>query len=211
MENYFTELWQNLSRLDGIEAIALAGSRAGEDYDQSSDYDLYVYCSALPEEAARESILEKYCSRREIGNSFWELEDDCTLKNGIDIDIIYRDIARIAADISAVAERFCAHNGYTTCLWYNLMNCRILFDKNNALTGLQNRFRLPYPPQLKRNIIQNNMKLLSGAVPSYDGQIKKALRRGDMVSVNHRLAAFLESYFDIIFALNDCCIPEKRE
>lgn len=55
------------------------------------------------------------------------------------------------------------------------------------------------------------MRLLTGNLPSYDGQIKKALRRGDNVSVNHRTAAFLESYFDIIFAVNGLTHPgEKR-
>ena len=35
----------------------------------------------------------------EIGNSFWELEDDVTLKNGIDMDIIYRDMNNFEKDI----------------------------------------------------------------------------------------------------------------
>ena len=28
----------------------------------------------------------------EIGNSFWEYEDNCVLNNGIEIDILYRDM-----------------------------------------------------------------------------------------------------------------------
>ena len=48
-------------------------------------------------------------------------------------------------------------------------------------------------------------------LPSFDMQIKKAENRGDLVSVNHRVAEFLASYFDIIFALNDMTHPgEKR-
>lgn len=55
------------------------------------------------------------------------------------------------------------------------------------------------------------MNLLSGKLPSYDLQIKKAASRGDMVSINHRVTEFLASYFDIILALNEKTHPgEKR-
>ena len=55
------------------------------------------------------------------------------------------------------------------------------------------------------------MRLLRGSMPAYEGQILKAGKRGDVVSLNHRTAAFLESYFDILFALNEQTHPgEKR-
>ena len=55
------------------------------------------------------------------------------------------------------------------------------------------------------------MSLLSGMLPSYDGQIKKAVEREDLVSINHRVSAFMESYFDVLFALNELTHPgEKR-
>ena len=38
---------------------------------------------------------------------------------------------------------------------------------------------------------------------SYYEQIEKASKRNDVVSVNHRLAAFIASYFDVIFAVNE--------
>lgn len=209
---YFENLCKELSELKEIDAIALGGSRTGEVFDQNSDYDLYLYVNALPSESVRKSILEKYCSYMEIGNSFWELEDDCTLKNGIDIDILYRDINGFAQGIEDVVVNCNGHNGYTTCMWHNLLNCKILLDKTGSLKLLKEKFNVPYPAQLKKNIIERNMKLLHGFLPSYEGQINKALKRGDKVAVNHRVAAFMESYFDIIFALNEMTHPgEKRE
>ena len=208
---YFELLWNEFSVLPEVEAIALGGSRAGLDYDEKSDYDLYIYCAGLPGEDMRSRILERCCTYMEIGNSFWELEDDCTLKDGVDIDILYRNIEDFSHAIHTVVEEHTAYNGYTTCMWHNLLHSRILYDKSGKLTRLQGRYRIPYPDELRNNIIHKNLRLLTGNLPSYDLQIKKAVSRKDKVSVNHRTAAFLESYFDIIFALNKLTHPgEKR-
>lgn len=205
------QLFRELAALPQVEAIALGGSRAGSHFDAKSDYDVYLYCTApVPEEARRE-ILSRYCSRMEIDNHFWEQEDNCTLNNGVDIDILYRDLDGFAAGIAAVVERFESHNGYTTCMWHNLKTCRVLYDEKGRLTAAQKRFNVPYPAQLRQIIIERNRKLLHGTLPAYDAQIRKAAGRGDLVSVNHRVAAFLESYFDILFALNGQTHPgEKR-
>lgn len=208
---YFKLLWSEFATLPEVEAIALGGSRAGADYDEKSDYDLYIYCTSIPDESMRKNILEKCCQYMEIGNSFWELEDDCTLKDGTDIDILYRNIGDFSQTIRSVVEEHAAYNGYTTCMWHNLLNSRILCDKNGKLESLQNKYRIPYPDELRDNIISKNLRLLTGNLPSYDTQIKKAFARKDIVSINHRTAAFLESYFDIIFALNKLTHPgEKR-
>lgn len=208
---YFKLLWSEFALLPEVEAIALGGSRAGADYDEKSDYDLYIYCSSIPHESMRKRILEKCCQYMEIGNTFWELEDDCTLKDGVDIDILYRNIEDFTQTIRSVVEEHTAYNGYTTCMWHNLLHSRILYDKNGKLENLQNKYRISYPDELRDNIISKNLRLLTGNLPSYDAQIKKAAARKDMVSVNHRTAAFLESYFDIIFAWNRLTHPgEKR-
>ena len=147
----------------------------------------------------------------EIGNSFWELEDDVTLKDGIDMDIIYRNMTDFENMISSVVDNCVAWNGYTTCMWHNLITSKIVYDKSDKLKELQTRYQIPYPKDLKKNIISKNMNLLSGMLPSFDTQIEKAEKRKDFVSVNHRVTEFLASYFDIIFALNEMTHPgEKR-
>ena len=76
---------------------------------------------------------------------------------------------------------------------------------------MQSKYKIPYPKKLKENIVKNNLKLLSGILPSFDMQIKKSENRGDLVSINHRVTEFLASYFDIIFAINEMTHPgEKR-
>ena len=205
------KLFKELSALEQVEAIALGGSRAGEIYDEKSDYDVYLYCSGAIEEQNRRQILEKYCSYMEMGNHFWELEDNCTLNNGIDIDILYRNLDDFINDVASVVEQHNARNGYTTCMWHNLRTCKIIYDRDGRLEAAKKRFDVSYPKQLKENIIENNKKLLYAAMPAYKLQIEKAVKRGDIVSINHRTAAFMESYFDIIFAMNEMTHPgEKR-
>lgn len=205
------DLFRELSERTEVEAIALGGSRAGRHYDEKSDYDVYVYCTEAVPEEVRERILSKYCEVIEIGNHYWEYEDNGTLKNGIDIDILYRNLDDFLMGISEVVNECQAHNGYTTCMWHNLLTCKIIYDKEKHLAGAKEKYAVPYPKKLQQNIIERNMKLLRHSLPAYETQIKKAVKRGDLVSVNHRTAEFMASYFDILFAMNELTHPgEKR-
>lgn len=204
-------LFEELSTIEQVEAIALGGSRATGRADATSDYDVYVYLTDPVPEEERRRILTKYCRYMEIGNRFWELEDDVTLADGIDMDIIYRNMEDFAGNVSSVVDAGNACGGYTTCMWHNLISSRIIYDREGKLGKLQEKYRVPYPAQLKKNIIEKNRKLLSGMLPSFDKQIEKAEKRRDFVSVNHRVTEFLASYFDILFALNGMTHPgEKR-
>jgi len=205
------QLFQELCALDAVEALALGGSRAGEHFDAASDYDVYLYCTGQIPEDVRRDILSRYCDILEIGNHFWEYEDNCRLKNGADIDILYRNLDDFTAEVARVVERCQPRNGYTTCMWHNLLTCRIVYDRDGCLAKAQARFRVPYPPELKRRIVERDWQLLHSAMPAYETQLAKAVKRGDLVSVNHRAAAFLEAYFDLLFALNERTHPgEKR-
>ena len=154
------ELFKELSMFDEVEAIALGGSRAGDNYDEKSDYDVYLYCTGAISEEKRRALLSKYCSVMEIGNHFWEYEDNCILNNGIDIDILYRNIDDFSEDVSSVVEKHQARNGYTTCMWHNLRTCKIIYDKEGRLETAKKRFDVPFPSELKKNIIERNIFLL---------------------------------------------------
>ena len=45
---------------------------------------------------------------------------------------------------------------------------------------------------------------------SYYEQIEKAIKRDDKNSINHRISAFMASYFDIIFAKNKMLHPGEK-
>ena len=66
------DLFNELSKINEIEAIALGGSRATGKHDEKSDYDVYIYTTGNIEENVRRNILSKYCKYMEISNTFWE-------------------------------------------------------------------------------------------------------------------------------------------
>ena len=136
------KLFDEFSSIKEVEAIALGGSRATGRNDEKSDYDVYVYVSDNVDEGIRRNILEKYCKYMEIGNSFWELEDDVTLNDGIDMDIIYRNLTDFEGVISSVVDDCVAWNGYTTCMWHNLITSKIVFDRNGKLEALQMKYHI---------------------------------------------------------------------
>ena len=150
---YFEKLCAYLSELPEVESIALGGSRAGTRYDEKSDYDLYVYEKSPLSEETRLPILKECCSYIELGNHFWELEDNCTLKDVIDIDILHRNLDAFSKDISSVVVDHVAHNGYTTCMWHNLLHSKILFDREGKFRDLQEKYTVPYPAQLKKTLL----------------------------------------------------------
>ncbi|ERL26937.1 MULTISPECIES: DUF4037 domain-containing protein [unclassified Leptotrichia] len=205
------QLFKELSLLEEVEAIALGDSRAGENYDEKSDYDVYLYVNSPISEEKRKNILQKFCSYMEIGNSFWEYEDNCVLNNGIEIDILYRDMKDFMKGIERVVAEYHPSNSYTTCMWHNLITCKILYDKNGTLEKYKNKYTINYPKQLKENIIKRQLELIDSSMPAYPNQIKKAILRKDFVSINHRITEFLASYFDLLFAINEITHPgEKR-
>ena len=64
------ELCKEFSQLKQVEAIALGGSRAGQDYDQNSDYDVYVYLNSPIDEKLVKSFLATIAPIWKLETSF---------------------------------------------------------------------------------------------------------------------------------------------
>ena len=73
-----------------------------------------MFMSKCPPIDVREKILNKYCCYKELSNCYWELEDNCTFKDGINIDIIYRNIDEFAKSITMV------NSGMRIFFWTNI-------------------------------------------------------------------------------------------
>jgi predicted nucleotidyltransferase len=206
------EMIQEFSKLEEVEGIMLAGSMAANTNDEHSDYDIYIYASKEIPVESRKLITDKYCSFMGLNNQYWETEDDGFMKEGnIPVELIYRDLNWIEGVLNSLLMDFRGSIGYSTCFWANFMSSIILYDKEGKLASLQEKYRILYPVQLKKDIIKKNYPLLKQEMFSYYHQIEKALLRQDLISVNHRIAALFASYFDIIFAYNEMAHPGEKK
>ncbi|MCM1266554.1 MAG: DUF4037 domain-containing protein [Bacteroidales bacterium] len=206
------DIFNEFAKFPQVRSIAVGGSRAVRRNDEYSDYDVYVYCTEpLPLEDRRR-ILENHCSSMALDNHYREHEDICILEDdGSELSIIYRDLEAFLAGIDKVAKHYEPQDGCTTGLWHNLLLGRIAYDKGGLLAAAKEEYSIPYPPELKNNIISYHMNLIKYGMPSFIAQIEKAMKRGDLVNINHTVDRFLASYFDVVFALNEKLQPgEKR-
>jgi predicted nucleotidyltransferase len=196
-----------------VEAIALGGSLTSGNIDHYSDIDLYIYTTKEVPVVDRKKIVDELgASRQDLGLTFWDSGDEWFHgETGIEVDIIFWDPKWIEEQIDRVVIEHQASVGYTTCFWHTIKNSKILFDRKGWFTGLQGKSDTPYPVPLKANIIAKNFPILRDVIPSYYYQIKKAIDRDDKISINHRVAAFLASYFDVLFALNEVTNPGEKK
>lgn len=196
-----------------VEAIALGGSQTSNSVDSYSDIDLYLYTTAIIPLGFRNKIVQNNGAiKADLNLTFWDLGDEwLDKKTGIEIDVIYWDKTWIEEQIDQVLISHQASLGYTTCFWYTVSNSKILFDRQGWFSGLQHKCLQPYPNKLRNAIIAKNHPVLRTVIPSYYNQIKKAIERDDFISVNHRIAALLASYFDVLFAINHLTNPGEKK
>jgi len=196
-----------------VKAIAIGGSSAAKTSDMVSDIDVYVFVENDIPVADREILVKKYSSKYEVGGEYFGSGDEfyADSKNKV-IDMMFWNTNWFESVVDNVWIKNYPSNGYTTAFLYTLSNFRIEYDPTGWLLNLQKKIKTDYPQKLKENIIKRNIMLMKDKpFASYYEQIEKALKRNDIVSVNHRISAFLASYFDVIFAVNELLHPgEKR-
>lgn len=208
-----TGLCDEFKKHQAVKAIAIGGALTDGRADKETDIDLYVFTQKAISLNFRKKIVEKIgASKTNLDLKFWDHGDQwIERKNGVEVDVIFWDVDWIEGQISRTLKNCQASLGYSTCHWHILQHSKALFDRTGWFGDLQKQCFRRYPARLKRNIIAHNYPVLRSIIPSYYNQIKKAVQRADLISVNHRLAALFASYFDILFALNELPHPGEKK
>jgi hypothetical protein len=204
---------EGLGVLPGVVAVALGGSVPSGVADTCSDIDLYVYAPEPPPLEARRALVEPIAATCELDNQAFGTGDEWVdAATGLRIDVMHWGPAWIEEQLARVLDEHRASAGYSTAFWRTVLHSKPLVDPTGWFATLKRKANRPYPEPLRRAIISLNLPLLRGAQSSFLHQIACAIDRDDALSVNHRTAALLASYVDILFALNRVPHPgEKRQ
>ncbi len=213
MKNFLDKIVEEFEQFPQVCAISRCGSSRAKTNDALSDIDLEIFTDGEIPINKRLEIVKKYSSKYEVGGDYFGGCDEFWVDEiNNEFDISYFDKKWILDNVENVWHKHYASNGYTTCFLFTLKNCEILFERNNMLSDLKNDLSGDYPQELKQNIIKRNLMLIKDKpFSSYYDQIKNAIARNDLNSVNHRVSALMASYFDIIFAKNELLHPGEKK
>jgi hypothetical protein len=199
-------LLRTMAEQGAIEAATLTGSLTTGFATPGSDIGRFTFdWGALAKRHADERSLVVIGQPGIPNNDIWRLEG----AGWIDITWWTCQWARDELDRRLV--ECLAQAGYTTCFWRSIRDGIPLFERSEWHRDLQARARAPYPEALRSRIVDLNGALLGEENPfSYLNQMRSAFGEKDSVATQHRTAAWLGSYFDLIFAGNRVRHPGER-
>ena len=207
-------LVDRLSALRAVRAVVMTGSRASGSSIASSDVDLFVYVDGdvLDDRGEIAAELGDQSAAVLVDVSPFGSIDVWRGSSGLWFDILYWTTAWAEDQLDRVLIRHEASLGYTTAFWRSIATATSLYERDDWHPELRERARSPYPAELTDAIVSLNYPWLTDHPFSFRHQLETAVARRDRVSINHRLAAWIGSYFDVVFAVNRVLHPgEKRQ
>ncbi len=191
------------AKLGEVEVVWLGGSQATGRANAHSDIDLYIYSQDALSVEARASITKPRAREAQLDNPFWEVEDFwLERESGTKVEAMYRKLDWEIDYLEDLFRNNRAQMGFSTSRWHAIRTAKILFDREGRAASLQRSADVPYPDALAHAIIKTNFALLRGSLAAHPKQIAAATARDDLVFVHSRIDALLDSYFDVVFALN---------
>jgi hypothetical protein len=211
-----------LSSVPGVEAIALGGSRARGTAVATSDYDIGLYyranrpidVAALGEVAITLDDRGAEASVTPIGGwGPWIDGGGWLVVDGAHVDLLYRDIDRVAAAIddahAGKVERFYQpghpHAFLPTIYMGEAASARLLHDPAGTLAALQRR-TAPYPAALARALRERFEWEAEFALAN----ARKSLDRGDVSYLAGCAFRAVACLCQTLFALNGVYLLNEK-
>lgn len=197
-----------------VLGVFLTGSRVAGTGDEASDWDIVVLTDGPVSDELRDQVAAS-SNPTHLDRAPGHFGDgDCWRAGGQDVDVMFWDYEWIYGSLEAVITRHQVSEGYSTAHWMTVATWTELGVSEagaERVAALNELAATPLDDELAWRIIDHNYRLIRPVLFSYEAQIAKAAERGDIVSLNHRIAALLASWFDIVFAANKVLHPgEKR-
>lgn len=211
-----------LAPVPGIEAMALGGSRARGTATAASDHDIGLYYrSRRPIDIAVLSkvvaLLDDRGAKAEVtplgGWGPWIDGGGWLLVGGIHVDLLYRDLDRVAAAIDdAQAGKVEPHyqpghpHAFLPTIYVGeAAHARALYDPTGSLAALQAR-TTPYPPALAAAL----RKRFGWEATFAIANARKSLDRDDVSYVAGCAFRAVASLCQVLFALNGSWLMNEK-
>lgn len=213
--NLITNIIERLKSVAGIEAIVLGGSRARGTHTPTSDVDLGIYYSpsapldlkALAGVAAEIDDEQRDNLVTGIGGwGPWINGGGWLTVNQIPVDLLYRDLEKVSQIITdncagrfEIAYQPGHPHAFPSYIYLcEVALCQPLWDPNQTLARLKDQVR-PYPPQLKRAIINAFWWEVDFALKG----AHKSISRGDAAYAAGCCFRGVMCLMQVLFALNE--------
>lgn len=131
---------------------------------------------------------------------------ECHLsQQGLPVELVFLDLAEVERLLVRAFGEGLDDPAYPTAFLYTVANCVPTAD-NGVLAELKARLAV-YPMATRSRLVA----VLPEFLETYLGQIRSSQRRGDLPAVAHRVGHLVDTWFNLLFAVNSQLQPgEKR-
>lgn len=192
--------------IPGVEAVAIGGSRAVGLADAASDTDAYAFYRGTPGSTElRHAALARVADAGQVKESVaFGLECHFSQQD-LPVELVFLDLAEVEGLLDRAFGEGLDDDAYPTAFLYTIANCVPIAD-TGALA--RNKARLAAYPMATRSRL---LSVLPEFLETYLDQIRGSQRRGDLPAVAHRVGHLVDTWFNLLFALNSQLQPgEKR-
>ncbi|MBS4197606.1 nucleotidyltransferase domain-containing protein [Lederbergia citri] len=210
------EIVKKLSKINGITAIVLGGSRAKGTSTPKSDIDIGIYYKSelkfdipkLQETATEIDDTQRNNLITQIGEwGPWINGGGWLTVHGYKVDFLFRDFHKVETVMEqcrtgdVTIDYYPGHpHGFINAIYLSeVAHCKILWDPSDSLSTLKKQ-TIPYPEKLKRSLIDKFFWEASFSLVF----AKKGIDRLDVSHVSGSCFRSISCLNQVIFAINEC-------